>query len=78
MGKYFKLSGIIVETESYGHDNDPASHAYRGMTNRNKTMFGDVGRIYIYLSYGNHYCFNIVAKNEDCAAGAVLINLFNL
>ncbi len=62
-----------METEAYGHDDDAASHAYRKMTNRNKIMYGQVGRIYIYLSYGNHYCFNIVAKNEECAAGAVLI-----
>ncbi len=73
LGKYCKLSGLIVETEAYGYNDDPASHAYRRITKRNKIMFGDVGRIYIYLSYGNHYCFNIVAKNEGCTAGAVLI-----
>ena len=72
-GKYYKLSGIIVETEAYGCDNDPASHAFKKMTNRNKVMFGDVGKVYVYFIYGNHYCFNIVAKNNDCAAGAILI-----
>ncbi len=73
MGKYYRLSGKIVETESYGCDNDPASHAFRKMTNRNRVMFGDVGRVYVYLIYGNHYCFNIVAKDKDCIAGAILI-----
>lgn len=72
-GKYYKLSGIIVETEAYGCDNDPASHAFKKMTNRNKVMFGDVGKVYVYFIYGNHYCFNIVAKNNDCVAGAILI-----
>jgi DNA-3-methyladenine glycosylase len=73
MGKYYKLSGIIVETEAYGCNNDPASHAFRKKTDRNRIMYGDVGRVYIYFIYGNHYCFNIVAKNNDCAAGAILI-----
>ena len=39
-----RLSGIIVETEAYGHTNDRASHAYKGVTSRNRPMFGDVGR----------------------------------
>jgi DNA-3-methyladenine glycosylase len=73
LGKYYKLSGKIVETEAYGCSNDPASHAFRKITNRNKVMFGDTGRIYVYFIYGNHYCFNIVAKDMDCIAGAILI-----
>ncbi len=73
LGKYYKLSGIIVETEAYGHGNDPASHAFRNITNRNKAMFGAIGKTYVYFIYGNHYCFNIVAKNKENDAGAVLI-----
>ena len=73
LGKYYKLSGIIVETEAYGNGNDPASHAFRNLTNRNKAMFGAIGKTYVYFIYGNHYCFNIVAKNKESDAGAVLI-----
>ena len=73
MGKYYKLSGVIVETEAYGYNDDPASHAFKKKTDRNRIMYGDVGRVYVYFIYGNHYCFNIVAKNNGCAAGAILI-----
>ncbi len=68
-----EISGIIIEPEAYRHKDDPASHAFREITDRNKVMFGDVGMAYVYFTYGMHYCFNVVAKNPKIKAGAVLI-----
>ena len=68
-----KITGIITETEAYRHTDDPASHAFRKITKRNKIMFGEVGRSYVYFTYGMHYCFNVVAKHPRISAGAVLI-----
>ena len=72
-GKPRRLSGIICETEAYGSKNDPASHAYNGITNRNSVMFGDVGKAYVYFIYGMYHCMNVTARSPSSEAGAVLI-----
>jgi DNA-3-methyladenine glycosylase len=67
------LMGMIVETEAYCGLEDPASHAAVGKTERNKALFGPAGHAYVYLIYGLHYGFNIVAREPRAIAGGVLI-----
>ncbi|MCP2520149.1 DNA-3-methyladenine glycosylase [SCandidatus Aminicenantes bacterium Aminicenantia_JdfR_composite] len=67
-----KTSGIIVETEVYRGEDDPASFAYRGRTKRSEPLYGSPGTAFVYMTYGMYYLLNIITEKENFPA-AILI-----